>query len=84
MTALFDMFVYKGFTSKATENEFSRTLKLFVLFIKSLVSLIYGGISLTKGWRWLSTKPEISEVRQLIELMAGLPGLIYFCFLGVI
>ena len=32
-----------------TKNEFSGTLKLFILFTKSLVSLIYDGVSLTEG-----------------------------------
>ena len=47
--SLLGTFVYKAFTSMVTKNEFSGTLKLFILFTKSLVSLIYDGISVTKG-----------------------------------
>ena len=45
----FGMFVYKIFTSMVTKNEFSGTLKLFILSTKSLVSLICDGISFTRG-----------------------------------
>ena len=52
------------------------------MFTKSLVSLIYDRISLTKGWRWWSTECEISDMWQLIELMTSLPGLLLLgdCF----
>ena len=46
--SLFGMFVYEAFTSMVTKNEFSRTLKLFILFTKSFVSLIYDEITLTE------------------------------------
>ena len=38
-----------GFTFMVTKNEFSLTLKLFILFTKSLLSLIYNEMSLTRG-----------------------------------
>ena len=47
--SLFGMFVYEAFTSMVTKNEFSGTLKLFILFTKSFASLIYDGISFTRG-----------------------------------
>ena len=68
------MFVCKAFTSMVTKNEFSGILKILILFTKSLVPLIFGGISFTGGWKWWSKQHEILEFWQLIELMAGLPG----------
>ena len=43
------MFVYKAFTSMVTKNEFSGTLKLFILFTKLLISLINDEICLPEG-----------------------------------
>ena len=49
MPLLFGIFVYKDFKSMVTKYEFSGTLKMFILFTKSVVSLIYNGISFAKG-----------------------------------
>ena len=50
------------------------------MFLKLFVSLIYDGISLTRCCRWWSTKREISEVWQLIEIITCLPGLFFYIF----
>ena len=78
----YSMFVYKTLTPMATKNDFSGTLKLFLLFTKTLVSFIYDVISFTQGWRWWPTKRQILDVWQLIELMTGLPRLFSLCILN--
>ena len=50
------MFVCKAFTSMVTKNEFSGILKILILFTKSFVPLIFGGISFTGSWKWWSRR----------------------------
>ena len=82
------MLVYNDFTSQVTSSEFSGRLYHLLtsssFLMKSVVSLICEGSSLTKGSSSKSVHLEIFSVIVPLVLCIGLPGggVFFLCIFG--
>ena len=77
------MEVYSEPTSMVTRYSSScRYPMSWIMLRKCLVSLIYEGVLVTRGFRTLSIVDEMRSVGESIPDTIGLPGLFVLCIFG--